>query len=550
MADNRVDEALREEAQANRNRVTPFSRLAEGRLSTPAGWYAVFERYYENNALYDALAQLLRVSGLWMQGMKPLRNPANRAVEFHVSHLWPGPLPRAMPISAKRAGVVNAISQVWEWSNWGNEKQLAARKFANLGDLFIKVPTHRGVDGEVSQVFLQVLDAANVIDFRKDGRGFLTYIRIDTFQVRETNEGSEQIVRTEIWNKPEDRYMIFEHTKGKGAAIKQLGDAKVSKPIQSSFGFDFIPIVHAKFRDVGEPRGRNCYVHTLDKIDEANMMATRLHQILFRYNKPTTVVMANSEDSSGRPLPAPTISDRNQNDDETSAATIGDDDVWELPGYSKLEQLVPNLQYADALSILKDQVAQLESDLPEILYYELKEKGDISGKALQTILSGAIDRALEARGNAETALIRAHQMALTIGQLRGLNGFDVSAIGTFENGDFVHSFLERDVIPLSKQDQSAGIKADIDAGMSTPFAMKRYGFSDEQINEVIQSPEYKLKIEKLLWEASDKAVAAGISIETYLRRVGFTEEQLQEIGTQKLAAIKAKQEDAIPPVRQ
>jgi len=550
MPDNRVDEALREEAQTNQRRATPFSRLAEGRLSTPADWYAVLERYYDNNGLYDALAQLLRVNGLWMQGMKPLRNPANRAVEFHVSHLWPGALPRAMPISAKKPGVVNAIAQVWDWSNWGNEKQLAARKFANLGDLFLKVPTHRGVNGEVSQVFLQVLEATNVIDFRKDARGFLTYIRIDTFQMRETKEGSEQIVRTEIWNKAEDRYRIYEHTKAKGTPIKQLGDATIDKPIQESFGFDFIPIVHAKFRDLGEARGGNCYVHALDKIDEANMMATRLHQILFRYNKPTTVVMANSEDSSGRPLPAPTVMDRDNNSEEEGPIKQGDEDVWELPGYSKLEHLVPNLQYADALSILNGQVQELENDLPEILYYELKEKGELSGKALQTMLSGAVDRALEARGNAETALIRAQQMALTIGQLRELEGFDASVIGTFENGDFIHSFLERDVIPLSKQDQSAGIKADVDAGMSTPFAMKRYGFSQEEIDEVLKSPEYKLKLEKLIWEASEKAVASGIAIETYLRRLGFTEQQLADIGTQKLAAIKAQQEDAIPPMGQ
>src|SRR5690349_1580472 len=175
MADDRVESALKEEAQTRRGRVGLFNPLVEGRLSTPADWYSVLERYYRNNGLYDALAQLLRVNGLWMQGMKPLRNPANRAVEFHVAHLWPGALPKAMPISSKRPGVIDAINQVWDWSNWGAEKQLTARKYANLGDLFIKVPTHRAADGAVSQVFLQALEPANVIDFRKDARGFLTY---------------------------------------------------------------------------------------------------------------------------------------------------------------------------------------------------------------------------------------------------------------------------------------------------------------------------------------------------------------------------------------
>ena len=547
--DDRVEAALKEEAQTKRHRAGLLSLLAEGRLSA-AEWYAVLERYYRNNGLYDSLAQLLRISGVWMQGMKPLRNPANRAVEFHVSHLWPGTLPRAMPISAKKPGVVKAINQVWEWSNWGTEKQLTARKYANLGDLFIKVPTHLGANGEQTQVFLQVLEPANVIDFKKDARSFLTYIRIDTFQMRVTEEGSEQIVRTEVWDKPTNSYRIYLHSKGKGAALKELGDPTINKSMLESFGFDFLPFVHAKFRDVGAARGDNCYVHALDKIDEANMMATRLHQILFRYNKPTTAVMANSEDSSGRPVPPPTLVDRNNSSDETAQLAIGDEDLWELPGYSKIEYLVPNLQYGEALQILQDQVVELEADLPEILYYQLKEKGDLSGKALQTILSGAIDRALEARGNAESALVRAQQMALTIGQLRGIKGFEDATIGTYENGDFVHSFLERDVVPLSKQDQSDGVKTDVDSGMSLVFAMKRYGFTDEEIAEVMASEEYKLRLEKLLWEASEKAVASGIALETYLRRHGWTNEQLADVGTQKIAAIKARQEDRVPPVRQ
>lgn len=484
MPDDRIEAALKEEARHNKNRSSLFKQLAEGQLSTPAAWYAVLERYYENNGLYDALAQLLRVSGLWMQGMKPLRNPAHRAVEFHVSHLWPGALPKALPITAKKTSVTEAIVQVWDWSNWGVEKQLTARNYANLGDLFVKVPTHRGVEGTVTQVFLQVLNAANVIDFKKDARGFLTWIRIDTFQMRTNEEGSEQMVRTEIWNKAENSYKIYEHTKGKGAAINQLGDPTTNKPIKESFGFDFIPIVHAKFCDVGTIRGTNCYFHALDKIDEANMMATRLHQLLFRYNKPTTVVMANSEDESGRPLPPPAISDRNQEMDETAAAVLGDEDLWELPGYSKVEHLVPNIKYADALAILQAQVAELEADLPEMLYYELKDKGDASGKALQTILSGAIDRVLEARGNAESALVRAQQMALTIGQLRQLPGFDASAIGTFEDGGFDHSFKERPVIPLSAKEVAETVKLEVDAGMPLVFSMRRQGFDQPQLDQM------------------------------------------------------------------
>jgi hypothetical protein len=546
MTDNRVEAALRDEAQSKKSRLG-LHGLIEGKL-TPAEWYGILERYYKNNGLYDTLAQMLRIEGLWMQGMKPLRNPANRAVEFHVSHLWPGTLPNAMPISAKNSRVIDAIHQVWNWSDWGSEKQIAARKYANLGDLFIKVPTYRNAEGEVTQVFLQFLDAANVIDFKKDARKFLTYIRMDTYQMRTADDGgAEQYVRTEIWNKAMGMYEIYQHNKGKGASIQELGDPIISKPIKDSFGFDFIPIVHAKFCDVGEQRGKNCYEHALDKIDEANMQATRLHQMLFRYNKPTTAVMANAEDTSGRPLPPPTIEGREG--ETTGAVEIGDDDLWELPGYSDIKHLVPDLKYADALAILNAQMAELEADLPEILYYQLKEKGELSGKALQTVLSGAIDRALEARGNAETALVRAQQMALTIGQLRQLDGFEADTIGTFEDGSFKHSFVEREVVPLSQKERAETVKVFTDAKMPLDFAMRQIGFSEDEIQTVMKSPEYRLYMEGLLWETVGTATTAvpNVPIETILQRLGWNKEQLANFGTQKLAAIKLQQEDTIPP---
>lgn len=484
MADNRVTSALLEESQHKKNRTSLLSLAGDGRVSTPQEWYRIYDLYYANNGLYDLLASYLRVNGLWLQGMKPLRNPAHRAVEFHVAHLWPGALPKAMPLTVKRPGIADAIQQVWEWSNWGTEKQLTARRYANLGDLFIKVPTHKDADDTVSQVFLQVLDAANVVDFQKDARGFLTRIRIDTDQMRTTEEGSEPITRTEVWDKAAGAYRVYEHTKGKAAALKDLGEPTVNKNIQESFGFNFIPIVHAKFCDLGEARGANCYTHALDKIDEANMAATRLHQILFRYNKPTTAVMANSVDDSGRPLPAPTVEDRDGNEGTSEALKIGDEDLWELPGYSDIKYLVPDLKYADALAILNAQMTELEGDLPEILYYQLKEKGDLSGKALQTLLSGAIDRAFEARGNAEWALVNAQKMALTIGQLHNLPDFETGTIGTYEAGDFTHSFQEREVIPLSKKERAETVKVFVDAGMALKFSMKQNGFSDEEIKEM------------------------------------------------------------------
>src|SRR5690606_6764414 len=111
-----------------------------------------------------------------------------------------------------------------------------------------------------------------------------------------------------------------------------------------------------KLRDVGDLRGRGAFFHTLDKIDEANRMVTRLHQMLFRYNKPTWVLAATGTDEDGRPLPSPVINGVSP----SGTADVADDDLLRLPGQTTLTSLVPDLNYADALQILQDHMLELE----------------------------------------------------------------------------------------------------------------------------------------------------------------------------------------------
>lgn len=76
------------------------------------------------------------------------------------------------------------------------------------------------------------------------------------------------------------------------------------------------------------------------------------------------------------------------------------------------------------------------------------------------------------------------------------------------------------------------------------------GYSNEQINQMKETEEYRLQREKLLWEAASAAIDAGVTLETVLRRSGIDADEFGKIGTEKLADIKTKQEDVIPPVGQ
>jgi hypothetical protein len=245
-----------------------------------------------------------------------------------------------------------------------------------------------------------------------------------------------------------------------------------------------------------------CYTPALDKIDEVNRMATRLHQMLFRHNRVLWALRANMVDATGRPMPAPVIP--KNTDDEVE---LGGDLMLRLPGNSTLEPIIPAINYSDALAILQDYMLELEKDMPELAYYRLREMGELSGVAVRFLLSDTIDRALEVRGNAEAALVRADEMALTIGDRAGLWQAPTGSVGTYEAGDFEHTFAKRDIFPLSGQEVAQTMLTYTQAGVPTPLAAKRAGWNDEEVAELEEA-------------------------------AGAQEEQRQNVGTALLAAFE------------
>ncbi|HEY3310566.1 MAG TPA: hypothetical protein VGK00_02895 [Anaerolineales bacterium] len=445
-------------------------------------FYRMLEAYYLNNGLYDSTQQMLYENGIWTPGMKALRNPAKRTVEFHVTHIWPGSLDKALQVVTLNDRIRAPIKQVWKWSNWGVKKQLAARWFALFGDWFCKVATSTDASGKVNRVFLQNIKPELVTDFEEDERGNVISIRLD-IPYQPPKDGftlPSARTYTEIWTREE--YRLYIHVREPGAPVSTLGDP-VRVTALSEFGIDFVPFVHSSFMDLGDKRGTGVFTLALDKIDEANRMTTRLHQMIFRYNKPTVAILANGTDAAGRPLPPPKVAG-SVND----LANEKDEDVKSFPGTSKMEYLVPPLNYAAHLDIINAQMRELEEDLPELSYYRQKELGSsISGKAVRLLLSQAVDRTLEARGNLELGLVRADKMALTMGVNAGI----FKRIGIYERGDFEHEFAEREVIPFTVQESADTLATEVTAGVPLALAAKRRGWNQSDIEELRITTENK-----------------------------------------------------------
>jgi hypothetical protein len=493
----------------------PMAPIGRPAALHAAETYRVLRAYYMSNGLYDVLQDVLRRQGVWREALKPLRNPTYRVVEFHAGHVWPGTLPAALPIETDNPDIVEPIQQVWKWSNWSSAKQVASRHLALYGDMFIKVSQ----TADRGRVFLQVLEPEHVTEFDADERDVLTYVRFDMPMKRRTADGTTMAyLHTEEWSVAEDAYRVWESTTLSSTYsipdVTELGQPKTEISI-SSMGIDFVPVVHAKFADIGEDRGYAAIGPTLDKIDEANRQATRLAQLLFRNNNVLWALRANAMAGDNRPMPAPRVVETDGTTDDDGTIQLGDDRMLRLPGMSSLESLVPNINYEAALKILQDHMVELEQDLPELIYYRVSDMGaSISGRAVRMLLAPAISRTVEARGNAENALIRADQMALTMGQ--NANLWDV---GNYAAGDFEHCFEERDVLPNDELERAQAQQADgnalaqmTSAGMPLEMAVQEvFGWSEERAAQFTEDRLAAIQREQALAQSdvpADPTIAA------------------------------------------
>lgn len=437
-----------------------MSRLFSGFKITSGGEdVALFDQlmtYYQQNGLYEDLMAASYYLDIYHEPMKPLRNPAHRSVEFYVAKLMPGVLPDSLPILTDNAGIVEPIQQVWKWSNLSERKASVLRHYGVYGNVFI----HPVTSEEMDRVYLQFIDPMYLTDFTKDDRGYILTARVDV-------PVDENKLHTEYWTDSE--VFMWEHARSTTTKIEDLGEPYYSAYL-SEFGIDFCPFVHAQFRDVGERWGWGCFQHALDKIDECNRMATRLHQMIFRYDKPIWALMANASDAQGRPLPPPRVG-------SSDKLELEDDSLIKLPGVSSLNPLIPNVNYAALMQVVQEQMKEIEKDLPELAYYDLRNRNDLSGRAVRLLLGDSIDRAEEARANFESGLIRAEKMALTMGEYLGL----FQNVGDYDSGDLDHSFQKREIFPVGSAEKAATFALLGKSGMSLEGAMRLAGYTDDEI---------------------------------------------------------------------
>jgi hypothetical protein len=247
-------------------------------------------------------------------------------------------------------------------------------------------------------------------------------------------------------------------------------------------GIDFIPIVHAKFSDTGDLRGKSCFEHVIEKIDLINRSETRLHEMFYNFGKDFFVMIPNpKEDKNGKEAVT--------NIDPKTEVKIEKDGIFVVPESYSLESLTIDAKFDAGLAILDAVKLEVEKDLPEIKYFNL-DGSNLSGKAIKTLLSSAVDRAEEAQASLIAALIRADEIALTIGNYHNI----FMGIGSYESGSFEHSLIVGEMFPMTIDEKALAINALTTAGLSLESALKLLNFTEDEIATMIASAQAEAKL--------------------------------------------------------
>lgn len=451
-------------------------RTYQARLDSAAGRklteYVVRWAYYENKRLYATLTEL----GLVSATMPTEWNPVPAVVAFYLANT----LGRGLQIAAEREerqeALETAVTQVWQWSNFLRLTEGLVETAATLSDSFVKVaektaPAEEG--GAVTAVYLQDIPPETVRSVATDERGFVTAVRIDTPR-RESvfTQEARRHVLVEYWKKDwgDGTGGVRFHETGISADVD---DERLGEPVRAQtfeeLGYDFIPLAYA--------RTPAHWWALTDQIDQYNRKAHQLH----RLNRPTGVIHSRYVDAEGRPMPAPRVATTEQTEtyEESADGAAG----WiRVPGNSQFDWASSPVDFGAAVAQLERIRKGVEDALPEYRVATL-DATQVATETLQVLFGMAGERVLSMREALEAGLARAQQMALTMGQLAGLPGFEAETIGTWEDGGIKHSFVERDVFTPTAGMVAAAFQQFKAGGLPDKLAMRAAGFDEALIEE-------------------------------------------------------------------
>lgn len=454
--------------------------------------YAVNWSFYENDVYrhVNDWAVTYKQAYQLYKYIRNIYNPSYRLGEFYKTHLWGGALNAdaeakgALPIATENEALRPAIAQLWTWSNWSINKDIVTLKGSVLGDAIVRVID----DVEAGRVYLEYVNPSTVADLVVD-----VYGHVKGYTIKETrahpDTGRDVEFREEV---SRDGEFVVYKTFMNNAPYPWNGQAE-----EWAEAYGFVPMVHIEHNNVGLDWGWSEIQPARSKIHEVDDLASLLSDQarksinakwffagLKKGNDNETVVHSSDTLDAARM----------QRGREQEPA------LYSTDPNSKPYPMVAPLDIQGMVLHITEILKELERDYPELKFDNLRSSGTVSGASLRTARQPAETKVIQRRANYDNGLVRAQQMAVAIGGMRGYNGFQGFGLESYAAGALDHSIGDRPV-----------------------FFIDRFE---------------KLEEEKVFWEAAEIAVKAGYPLELYLTDAGWDEERIAKFAGSPIQKAK------------
>lgn len=430
-------------------------------------WHFYLNTAYIRNPRYDpfqVVSRYLAEQRLY-PNLRGIYNPVTRLTNAYVASIVGGKLDplagdgtvrrTALPILTEHENLRQPISKLWQWSNFDIKKALAPRFGAATGNFGIRLVD----DPERGQVRFEIVPAWEVTDVQLDGVDNVIYWRQE-YPYEESDEQANGHVFTSVHTFAleidKDEFRTYRDGLLYGFA-ENNGQEAWPNP------YGFVPALWVKHIDTGTDLGLCAYHASIPVINTLNEVASHLAEQVKKSVHPQWFVSGATEPKSG--------------------SFLAGLKVWWSPNDNARAQVLNDkLDIGGVVLMMKDVMEELEKSHPLLNFYVVRNRigsGDLTGRAVHTMLYDIEHDVNEAQMPYDSAWVRAHKMAISIGGFRQYDGFEAFDLeNSYLKGDLDHSIGPRPLIPLDEEQELAlatqtgallgtYIKAEKDSGLPT-----------------------------------------------------------------------------------
>lgn len=407
--------------------------------------YAIFWNFYQNTAYRDInrwAREYKTRYGLYRY-IRNVYNPAYRLGEFWKSHLWGGQLdaeagdgkeePSALPILTDNESLRPSIAQLWQWSGWQVNKDIATLHGSIFGDVVLQVVD----DAPKEKVFIRLRHPGTIKDVEVDDYG---NVKGYTIQEERANPGKldQAVTYTETAEREGDNvvYRTFLND------VPYPWNGEAAEWVQP---YGFIPMVIIQHNNVGLDWGWSELQPLRSRIHEVDDLASKLDDQI-RKTVDAPWLFAGVSKPAATPVTAETPL--------TGAAAYnrpepGREEIPALYGPlgATATPLIAPLQIDQVAAHIQDLLADIEENHPELRLSKTDREasGERSGKALREARRDVANKVHQRRAGYDDSLVRIQQMAVAIAGWRGYDDFRGFGLDSYSRGDLDHAIGERPV---------------------------------------------------------------------------------------------------------